>query len=89
MAIKFTKNTLDKLRSLYEEIGFKVIFEKGNFQSGYCLLKDKQIAVVNRFLPLEGRIQAMLDILPQVDVNQDDLSGDGQKLYEELLALHA
>ncbi len=90
MGIKLTKKNLEKLRSLFEEIGFRVRFEKGNFQSGYCLIKEHNVAVINKFLPIEGRVQAMLDILPQIEnVDVSKLSGEGEALYKEALKVEA
>ncbi len=90
MSIKLTKKNLEKLRSLFEEIGFRVRFEKGNFQSGYCLIKEHNVAVINKFLPVEGRVQAMLDILPQIDnVDVSKLSGEGEALYKEAMKVEA
>jgi len=89
MALKLTKNTQQKLRSLYEEIGFSVRFEKGNFKSGYCLIKDSRVAIINKFLPLEGRIQSMLDILPQIEVDVEQLSDEGEKFYTEIMSAKA
>ncbi len=85
MAIKLTKTNLEKLRSLFEEVGFRVRFEKGNFQSGYCLIKEHNVAVINKFLPVEGRVQAMLDILPQIEIDTEALSDDGEKFYNDFL----
>ncbi len=86
MSIKLTKKNLDKLRSLFEEIGFRVRFEKGNFQSGYCLIKDHNVAVINKFLPVEGRVQALLDILPQIEnIDVSKLSTDGEALYSSIM----
>jgi hypothetical protein len=90
MAIKLTKKNLERLRSLFEEIGFRVRFEKGNFQSGYCLIKEHNVAVINKFLPIEGRVQAMLDIMPQVEgVDTDKLSDEGEALYHEVMKIEA
>ena len=90
MSIKLTKKNLEKLRSLFEEIGFRVRFEKGNFQSGYCLIKEHNVAVINKFLPIEGRVQAMLDILPQIpDVDTEKLSDEGEALYNEAMKQEA
>jgi hypothetical protein len=90
MSIKLTKKNLEKLRSLFEEIGFRVRFEKGNFQSGYCLIKEHNVAVINKFLPIEGRVQAMLDILPQIEnVDTSKLSDDGETLYKEVMKIEA
>ena len=90
MSIKLTKKNLEKLRSLFEEIGFRVRFEKGNFQSGYCLIKEHNVAVINRFLPIEGCVQAMLDILPQIEnVDTAKLSDEGEAFYKAAMKVEA
>ena len=87
MSIKYTPATLKKFESLYEEIGFRIRFEKGNFQSGYCIIQDKKMAVVNKFLTLEGRINALIDILPTIEFDIERLSTEGRQFYETAMAL--
>ena len=86
MSIKYTVSTLKKFEELYDEIGYSIRFEKGNFHSGYCILQDRRIAVINKFLPLEGRINALIDILPSIEINQDALSKEMLTLYLSALA---
>jgi hypothetical protein len=85
MNFKYTPNTLKKLEQLFEEARYRVRYEKGNFNSGFCVLEDKRIAVINRFLNVEGRINALVEILPTLQVNDDDLSGEMLKYYKQLL----
>ena len=60
---KYTKTTLQKIETIFDEMEYKVRYEKGSFQSGYCLVENKKIAVVNRFFDIEGRINVLLEIL--------------------------
>jgi hypothetical protein len=85
MSFKYTPNTLKKLEQLFEEANYTVRYEKGNFNSGYCILEDKRIVVINRFLNIEGRINALVEILPSVQVAVDTLSTEMAKWYKELL----
>lgn len=84
MSFKYTPGTLKKLEQFFEEARYVVRYEKGNFQSGYCLLEDRRIAVINRFLNVEGRINALVEILPTVSVNEDELSSEMLKFYRQL-----
>ncbi len=84
MSFKYTPNTLKKLEQLYEEARYIIRYEKGNFTSGYCILEDKRVVVINRFLAIEGRINALVEILPAINVKYDDLSGEMQKWYDQL-----
>jgi len=84
MSFKYTPATLRKLEQLFEEARFTIRYEKGNFASGYCVLEDRRVVVINRFLPIEGRINALLEILPSVKISEGDLSGDMIKWYQQL-----
>jgi hypothetical protein len=84
MNFKYTPNTLKKLEELYEEARYIVRYEKGNFNSGYCILEERKIVVINKFFSIEGRINALLEILPSIVVNEEELSGDMLKWYKQL-----
>lgn len=86
MSFKYTPQLLKRLEQLLEEAGFMVRYEKGNFNSGYCLLEARSVAVVNRFLNVEGRIQVLLDMLPAITIDREALSGEMQKFYDQLQA---
>jgi hypothetical protein len=85
--MKFNQHTLDQLESILEESGYVVRYERGNFQSGYCILEEKKVVVLNKFLSLEGRIQTVLDLLPQVKIEIDLLTDLSQRLYGEVLIM--
>jgi len=80
--MKLTQTTLDKLEDILGESEFVVRYERGNFQSGWCLLESKRIVVLNKFLNLEARINTLLELIPQLDIQFDKLTHDSQKLYE-------
>lgn len=86
MKIKNTPTTLKKLEGLFDEAGYTVRYERGTFQSGYCVLEARRVVVINRFLDLEGRINALTEILPSVNISVEDLSGEMQVWYKNLLA---
>lgn len=83
--IKISINALKKIEALFDEIGYSIRYEKGNFQSGYCILQDKRIVVINKFLPLEGRINSLIDILPIIQFDKNSLHQENKKLFEQLL----
>ena len=87
--MKYTQTTLDKLERILDEAEYIVRYERGNFQSGYCILEQKKVVVLNKFLPLEGRISTLIDIIPQLRMNPDNLTPEARKTYEEVLVLAA
>jgi len=86
MSFKYTPNTLKKLEELYEEARYIIRYEKGNFNSGYCILEERRVVVINKFFSIEGRINALLEILPSIQVNEADLSGEMLKWYKQVKA---
>jgi hypothetical protein len=84
--MKFTQTTLDKIERVLDEVGYIVRYERGNFQSGYCILEQKKVVVLNKFLPLEGRISTLIDIIPQLKVSPDALNPDVRRIYDEILS---
>lgn len=83
--LKFTKHNLNKLEALFEELDYKVRYERGNFQSGYCLVEDRRIAVVNKFFDTEARITVLLDILADIEVEEEGLDPKTLSFYHSLL----
>lgn len=86
MQIKYTQPTLARIEKILEEGKYLLRYEKGTFNSGYCVLEHKKVVVVNKFLNVEGRINTLLDILPSLKITADHLSPESAKLYRQALA---
>ncbi len=84
--MKYTQTTLDKLETVVEDAGYVLRYERGTFQSGYCILEDKKVVVLNKFLQTEGRINTMIDLIPQLEIDTDLLSEDSKKLYIDIIS---
>lgn len=80
--MKYTRNNLKKLEALFEELEYVVRYEKGSFQSGYCLVENKKIAVINKFYDVEGRINCLIEILSNLDVEGVSLSESAEKILK-------
>jgi hypothetical protein len=85
--MKYTQNILDKIERIIEESGYVIRYERGNFQSGYCILQAKKVVVLNKFLQTEGRINTSIELIPQLQINFDALTHESQKMYEEVLSV--
>lgn len=84
--MKYTQTTLDKLESIPEEAGYVLRYERGTFQSGYCILEAKKVVVLNKFLQTEGRINTLIDLIPQLSINQEALTNESRKLFLEVMS---
>jgi hypothetical protein len=86
--MKYTQTTLDKIERLLDEAEYIVRYERGNFQSGYCILEARKVVVLNKFLQLEGRISTLIDIVPQLKITPEGLTPEIRKIYEEVTRAH-
>ncbi len=80
---KYTHHTLKKLEGLFEAIGYLIRFEKGHFNSGYCILESKKVVVINRYFDLEAKINTMVEILASIDPDPATLDPKHARLLKE------
>lgn len=81
--MRYTQTTLKKIEALFDELDYVIRYEKGSFQSGYCLVENRRMAVVNRFFDTEARINCLLDILSNLPYAPDTLSEKSRDLIEQ------
>jgi len=83
--MKYTQSTIDKLEKVLDEANYVLRYERGSFQSGYCILEEKKVVVLNKFLQLEGRINTLIDLIPQLSIDAETLTPESQKVYADVL----
>ena len=84
MDIKLTKQFQKKLELLLESQDYKIRFEKGNFKSGYCVIKSKKVVIVNKYFTTEGKINALLEIIDSINFSQEKCSEDHLNLLKKI-----
>jgi hypothetical protein len=87
--MKYTESTLERMEKVLEESGYIVRYERGHFQSGYCILELRKVVVLNKFLQIEGRIHTLMDIIPKLIIIPESLSSEIRKVYEDLMLKYA
>jgi hypothetical protein len=82
--MKYTQSTLDKLEKIVGEAGYVIRYERGTFHSVYCILEQKKVVVLNKFLQTEGRINTLIDLIPPLDIQSGTLSEESKKIHSEI-----
>jgi hypothetical protein len=59
---------LPELEELAIEMGMRVRYEKGDFDGGYCILKDHQIIVVNKKLHASRKASVIALALGEIGI---------------------
>ena len=84
--INFTKHNLKKLESVLEELEFTVRYEKGNFNSGFCVVENSKVIVINKFFDTKARILTIIDILKTRELDTDSLSPANLKTFKTVFS---
>ncbi len=82
--VKVTKQLQEKLEALMKVLDFKVRYEKGSFKSGYCLIEEQNVAVINKFFPMESKVGALVEILRSIEVDESKLDETQRRLLHKV-----
>lgn len=82
--MKYTRNYLEKLEDVVRESDYVLRYEKGNFKAGFCILKDIRVVIINKYFTLEGKINALAEILKTLELREELLSEKSKKIVESL-----
>ncbi|MFQ3214403.1 MAG: hypothetical protein ACI9XJ_000184 [Marivirga sp.] len=84
MKIKYTKSFLNTLEDVFSESEYMLRYEKGSFKSGFCVLKDQKIIIVNKFFDLVGKVNCLLEIMKSLELDSKSFSEKNRTFYSEL-----
>jgi len=82
---KYTKPTLQKLEQIFKELDYSVRYEKGTFNSGYCIVENHKVVVVNKFFDTDGRVSILMDILELLMSDENVLTDKSRVFYKGLV----
>ena len=63
------KQLLAELEEIVRRLGYKLRYEKGNFEGGYCLLKDSRLFVINSRNEAEKRVSIIARNLKELGID--------------------
>ena len=64
--MRISRYNLQKLVEQIQGYDYTVRYEKGHFQSGFCILEDRKVVVINKFFDLRARIESLDLILARI-----------------------
>ena len=85
MDIKLTKQFQKKLELLLESQDYKIRFEKGNFKSGYCIIRNNKVIIINKYFTVEGKINALIEIIESLKISPDTCSKEHVSILNKIL----
>lgn len=85
MDIKLTKQFQKKLELLLESQDYKIRFEKGNFKSGYCIIRNNKVIIINKYFTVEGKINSLIEIIESLKISPDSCSKEHLSTLNKIL----
>ncbi len=77
---------LKELEDLAEKSSITLRYEKGDFDGGYCVLKDERIIVINKRLVIQKRASVLAQALAEVGIEEVYLKPAVREFIEDELA---
>ena len=81
------EEVLQELKSVADQLGASVRFEKGDFKGGYCIVHDKKIIVINKFTNLQKKVMILSAALKELGIDSIYLSPRVREIIEEMSEL--
>ncbi|MCP4443477.1 MAG: hypothetical protein GY810_31625 [Aureispira sp.] len=82
--LKYTTTNLKKLETLFKELNYKIRYEKGHFQSGYCIVNHQNMIIINKFYKTEARMNCLIEILQKMEETEVELVEENLALYTKV-----
>ena len=82
-----SRQLLDELEEVVQRLGYELRYEKGNFEGGYCLLKESRLFVINTRNDVEKRIVIIAKNLKDLGIDNIFVKPHIRDLVEKEKAL--
>jgi hypothetical protein len=75
---------LQELKSVADQLGASVRFEKGDFKGGYCIVHDKKVIVINKMTNLQRKVMILSTALKELGIDGIYLTPRVREIIEEM-----
>jgi len=75
---------LQELKSVADQLGATIRFEKGDFKGGYCLVHDKKIIVINKMTNLQRKVMILSTALKELGIDSIYINPRMRQIIEEM-----
>ena len=82
--MRVTKTTQDKLTEILRSQGYTIRYERGNFKGGHCIVMHEKVIVINKFFPLESKINTLMDIIRDLEMEEEEMEDYQVKIVRRI-----
>ncbi len=84
MELKYTKQFQKKLENIFPDIGYTLRYEKGNFKSGFCVLRNEKVVIINKYYTTEGKINTIINILNSLNYSLINIKEENLQILNKI-----
>jgi len=77
---------LQELREACELLGYRLRFEKGDFNGGACILKEEKLLLINKRFSLERKLSTLARVLGEIGIDSVFLKPAVRSFIEDEMA---
>jgi hypothetical protein len=75
---------VENLKSIADQLGAEVRFEKGDFKGGYCILKESKVIVINKRTSLQRKVIVLSMALKELGADKIYLTPRMREIVDEM-----
>lgn len=75
---------LQDLKSLANQMGATVRFERGDFKGGYCILKESKVIVINKLSSTQRKVMTLAAALNELGIDSVYMPPRLREIIEEM-----
>ncbi len=77
---------LEELENFVRGLGLTLRYERGDFEGGYCVLKDRKMIVINKLANTQKRISLLAQSIVEMEIDQSFMTESVKSIIEDELA---
>jgi hypothetical protein len=77
---------LEELEKFVRELGITLRYERGDFEGGYCVLKEQKMIVINKIANTQKRISLLAQSIVEMGIDEGLMSQTVKEIIEDELA---
>lgn len=77
---------LEELESFVRGLGLTLRYERGDFEGGYCVLKEQKMIVINKLANTQKRISLLAQSIVEMGIDQSLMPESVKSIIEDELA---
>ncbi|MEN3037674.1 MAG: hypothetical protein ABDI07_00725 [Candidatus Kryptonium sp.] len=77
---------LEELEKFVKDLGITLRYERGDFEGGYCVLKEQKMIVINKLANTQKRISLLSQSILEMGIDENLINENIKSIIEDELA---